>query len=204
MLGSHKSRQFRPEPAKEIFLNTQSLCIEFFCLILLQPLFTITVIALPKMLHFIALSKWISLCWLLLSCINFLHKHVLLASTLKQQAILSTMFELFINCLSTVINFFTNFNLSYQLFINFDQCVYQLLVNFYQLVYQLFTNCLSTFFINFFICFINFLSTFYQHVFNVLSTFYHVLIHFNLSIVYRLFINCLSTFFLINCLSTFL
>ena len=127
MLGRHKSRQFRPEPAKEICLNTQSLCIEFFCIILLQPLLTITVIALPKMLHFIALSKWIRLCWLLLLCINFLHKHVLLASTLKQQAILSTMFELFINFLSTVINFFESTSTC---FVNFCQRLYQLLINF--------------------------------------------------------------------------
>ena len=136
---------------------------------------------------FIALSKWISLCWLLLLCINFLHKHVFLVSTLKQQAICSTTFELFINCLSTF----------YQLFINFSS----IFINF---LYQRFINVLSVF-INWFInflstlsCFINFLSTVYQ----LLSTFCFINFLSTLLTFYLLFINFLSIFF-INNLSTF-
>ena len=181
MLSSQKTR---PEPAKGIFLNTQSLCIEFFCLFLLQPLFTITVIALPSL---IALSKWISLCWLLLLRINFLHKHVLLVSTLKQQAILSTMVELFINFLSTFINLFINL---LSTFINFFINVLSTLSFFINSLSTLstFYQLLSTFFLyQLFILFINVLSTFYQlyQLFiNFLSTFYQL---------YQLFINLLST-----------
>ena len=140
------------------------------------------------------------MCWLLLLCINFLHKHVLLVSTLKQQAICSTTFELFINFLSTAYQLFINF---YQLFVS---TFYQLFVSFYQLVYQLFINFYQHF-INFLLTVINFLSNFINFLskfINFLSIFFINFINFlsTVSTVYQLFfinfINFLSTF---NCFS---
>ena len=147
------------------------------------------------------------MCWLLLLCINFLHKHVLLVSTLKQQAICSTTFELFINFLSTAYQLFINFyqrfvSTFYQLFVSFYQLVYQLFINFYQ-QYQLFINVLSTFLSTFY----QSLSTFYQLFINFLSTFINFLS--TVSTVYQRFINLFINFFyqlyqlFINFLSTF-
>ena len=88
------------------------------------------------------------------------------AVSLSCHQILSTVYQLFINCLSTF----------YQLFINFLSIFYQHLSTFYQL-------------------FIDFLSTFYQlfiNIINCLSTLYQLFINF-FSTLYQLFTNFLST-----------
>ena len=102
---------------------------------------------------------------------------------------LSTVYQLFINCLSTFHQFLSTFCIN--VLSTFCQFLSTGLSTLYQLLstfYQLFINCYQRF-INFLSKFINFLSTFYQLFINFLST---------LSTFYQLFsnsINCLSTFY---------
>ena len=131
---------------------------------------------------------------------------------------LSTVYQLFINCLSTFHQFLSTFCIN--VLSTFCQFLSTGLSTLYQLLstfYQLFINCYQLF-INFLSKFINFLSTFYQLFINFLSTFYQLyqlFINFYQLLStfyqqYQLFINvlstCLSTFFyqlFINFLSTF-